>query len=86
MIALLLLAAVVSPMIHDRWSEPSRVKCASNLKQIGMGLILYVNDHGGSYPDTLAELITEADLNPEVFVCRWTTDTPAHSGTASRYQ
>ena len=28
----------------------NRIKCASNLRQIGQALLLYANDHGGAYP------------------------------------
>lgn len=47
----------------------NRVKCASNLRQIGQGIALYLNDHPGPHPDSFAPLIESADINPEVFIC-----------------
>jgi hypothetical protein len=41
----------------DRAREVAdRVKCASNLRQIGMALLLYSNDNRGAFPRTLADL------------------------------
>jgi len=47
----------------------NRVKCQSNLRSVGQGLLLYANDHGGQLPPRLGLLIAAADLRPEVFVC-----------------
>src|SRR4051812_13468259 len=33
-----------------------RVKCASNLRQIGMGLLLYANENRGAYPRTVFDV------------------------------
>ncbi len=55
-----------------------QVRCASNLKQIGLAMLLYGNANGRRYPDTLDELALfhGADLPPELFVCPDTSDTP----------
>jgi len=38
-----------------RTRDPSnRVKCASNLRQIGQAILLYTNENGGAYPRTVA--------------------------------
>ena len=34
----------------------NRVKCASNLRQIGQAILLYSNDNKGAYPRTLADI------------------------------
>lgn len=40
---------------QTRTREPAnRVKCASNLRQIGQAILLYSNENGGSYPRTIA--------------------------------
>jgi len=45
------------------------VKCSSNMRQMGPGVLLYANDHRGKYPPDLGTLVTDADINPEVFLC-----------------
>jgi prepilin-type processing-associated H-X9-DG protein len=62
----------------------NRIKCGSNLRQIGQGLELYANDHGGQYPAQLGALITNADLSPEVFVCPSSNDQNATGNTAQQ--
>ncbi|MCY2954737.1 MAG: hypothetical protein NTU53_22630 [Planctomycetota bacterium] len=59
----------------------NQVKCASNLRQIGQGIMLYANDRGGKFPPRLEVLITDVDLNPEVFVCPASNDKRATGPT-----
>jgi prepilin-type processing-associated H-X9-DG protein len=47
----------------------NRMKCSSNLRQIGQGIELYAKEHGGKYPDDIQQLIIHADVNPEVLIC-----------------
>ncbi|MGA2497267.1 MAG: hypothetical protein ABSH20_05975 [Tepidisphaeraceae bacterium] len=54
---------------YSGMTRANRVKCASNLRQIGQAIRLYANDNGGRFPDSLPVLVTSTDLNPEVFVC-----------------
>jgi prepilin-type processing-associated H-X9-DG protein len=54
----------------------SQRRCASNLRQIGQGIMLYANDHHGRYPAKLSELYTDADLSATVFICPASDDTP----------
>lgn len=63
---------------------PSRVRvtyswqiCASHLRQIGQGMLLYSNEYKGAYPDSFARLIQLEDCEPEIFVCGSSNDTPA---------
>lgn len=46
-----------------------RVKCASNLRQIWQGMMLYHRDHR-AWPQSPADLFLNADVNSEVFICR----------------
>jgi hypothetical protein len=67
---------VVTPD-HSHPREPAnRVKCASNLRQIGQGILLYSNDNG-VYPPTLGLLISTADINSEVMNCPSSDETRA---------
>jgi prepilin-type processing-associated H-X9-DG protein len=56
---------------YSRRPLAQRVRCASNLRQIGQALTLYANDHGGRLPDTLGQLFLhlKGDLTAEVLVC-----------------
>src|SRR5437016_495695 len=53
---LLLFGAAIVPAAISRWREQSnRVKCASNLRQIGQGMMMYSNNEtrtNGSFPRT----------------------------------
>lgn len=60
---------VNSPRPMYVMERPNRVKCASNLRQIGQGLELYAKENGGKYPDDFGLLITKTDLTVDVFVC-----------------
>ena len=47
----------------------NRVKCGSNMRQIGQGILLYANENKGKYPPDLGILVKTEDLTPEVFIC-----------------
>jgi prepilin-type processing-associated H-X9-DG protein len=52
-IALILVAiAFLLPTTHHTRGDGNRVKCASNLRQIGQALLMYANDNKGAYPRT----------------------------------
>jgi len=48
--------AFLVPMVHssNRGDGSNRVKCASNLRQIGQAILLYSNENHGAYPRTRA--------------------------------
>jgi prepilin-type processing-associated H-X9-DG protein len=58
-----------------------QVKCASNLKQIGLAMMLYANENEGFYPDTIDKLVYRDDLSSEIFCCPQASDTPAAGPT-----
>lgn len=69
------------PIFESRGREvANRVKCMSNLRQIGYALQLYAKDQGGHYPDDLAALLRE-DLPAAGFVCPSSNDVPAAGKT-----
>ncbi|MEM8873067.1 MAG: hypothetical protein AAGD32_02305 [Planctomycetota bacterium] len=50
--------------------EPRRqVRCAANLRMIGLGLMLYANDNDGQFPPVLATVLATQDLRPNDFTC-----------------
>jgi len=47
-----LLISILLPSLNRARETANRVKCASNLRQIGQALQLYANDNKGAYPRT----------------------------------
>jgi prepilin-type N-terminal cleavage/methylation domain-containing protein len=45
-----LLISILLPALNAAKERANRIKCASNLRQIGQGLMLYANDNKGAYP------------------------------------
>ncbi len=62
-------AAVLVPSLSRASETANRVKCASNLRMIGLAMTLYSNENGGRYPNTLGDLVRKQDVSVEVFVC-----------------
>lgn len=62
-----ILPSVLLPSLNRARESANRVKSASNLRQIGQGMLLYANDNQGKYPATMGELLAE-DLALEVFI------------------
>jgi prepilin-type processing-associated H-X9-DG protein len=61
---------------HGNWG-----KCLSNIHQIGLAIMLYQNDFGGTYPDTLAQLLQNEQITASVFICPSSNDTSADGPT-----
>ena len=49
-----LLISILLPSLNRARETANRVKCASNLKQIGLAILLYSNENRGAYPRTKA--------------------------------
>jgi hypothetical protein len=61
----------------DRRERENRVSCQFHMRMIGQGLMLYASEHGGQFPKQFAQLISDADINPEIFNCPATPDQKA---------
>jgi prepilin-type N-terminal cleavage/methylation domain-containing protein/prepilin-type processing-associated H-X9-DG protein len=48
-----LLISILLPSLNRARETANRVKCASNLRQIGQAILLYTNDSKGPYPRTV---------------------------------
>jgi prepilin-type processing-associated H-X9-DG protein len=48
------LTAFMTSCVQHRGEGSGRIKCASNLRQIGQAILLYSNDNHGAYPRTRA--------------------------------
>jgi predicted Zn finger-like uncharacterized protein/prepilin-type processing-associated H-X9-DG protein len=71
-----LLISILLPSLNRAREVANRVKCASNMRQIGQGMLLYANDNKGQYPPDLATLMKAEQLDPNVFICPSSNDTP----------
>lgn len=65
--------SILMPPLCASKPQAYRVKCASNLHQIGQAIQLYVADQK-TLPDDAVKLIAACDLSPNVFVCPSTQD------------
>jgi len=48
-----LLISILLPSLNKARETANRVKCAANLKQIGLAISLYANENKGNYPRTI---------------------------------
>lgn len=69
LIACVCMASILIPSLGRAREAAHRVKCASNLRQIGQGIQLYANEHRGEFPDTFERLLLNGDVDAAVFVC-----------------
>jgi prepilin-type N-terminal cleavage/methylation domain-containing protein/prepilin-type processing-associated H-X9-DG protein len=70
-----LLISILLPSLNRARETANRVKCASNLRQIGQAILLYSNENRGAYPRTVAA--------PAAATQTPTWGTPVGNGTAS---
>lgn len=67
------------PALGRSREAANRVKCASNIRQIGQGIALYGAENRGKYPADLGEILRTQDLGIEVFTCPSSNvDVPGH--------
>jgi prepilin-type processing-associated H-X9-DG protein len=78
-------SSILLPSLNRAREQAQRVKCASNLRQIGQAAQLFANDHNGNFPDTAEQLLAHSDLESIVFVCPSSNDTAA-PGADSKIQ
>jgi hypothetical protein len=75
------LIGLLIPKLYQAEAMANLVQSNSNLKQIGLGIALYSNEHNGQYPDSFGTLLAAEYLNVYVFVSPQSNDTPAHGAT-----
>jgi prepilin-type N-terminal cleavage/methylation domain-containing protein len=71
-----LLISILLPSLNRARETANRVKCASNLRQLGQAMLLYANESKGSYPRTT---YVAADANAGTW-----NDALASSGTPAK--
>src|SRR5687768_4496320 len=81
-----LLISILLPSLNRAREQANRVKCASNLRQIGQGIQMYANENKGNFPRTyfdpgLADSIadTTGATQPKSF-----SETPGQAGPVQK--
>jgi prepilin-type processing-associated H-X9-DG protein len=69
-----MLVAVMLPSLCRSSETANRVKCGSNLRQIGQAIAFYAQKHGGQYPPSLAVLPSFEDITSDVMICPSSND------------
>jgi prepilin-type processing-associated H-X9-DG protein len=67
-----MMVGVMVPSLNRARETANRVKCASNMRQLGQGILLYSNDNRGKYPPDYATLVSymlEMGIDPAVLLC-----------------
>jgi prepilin-type processing-associated H-X9-DG protein len=63
-----MMLGTIMPSLARSRMVANRVKSASNLRQIGQGMLLYSNENKGKYPADFGELLLTQDLTAQVFI------------------
>jgi prepilin-type processing-associated H-X9-DG protein len=69
-----MLVSVMLPSLCRSRESANRIKCASNLRQIGQAIALYAQEHAGQYPPSFAVLLSTQDITPELVTCPSSND------------
>lgn len=77
----LLAFALILPNMGRASERGNRVKCSSNLRQIGLGFQMYANDNQGQLPPDLMTILATQELTSAVFNCPSSSDVPAAGAT-----
>src|ERR1041385_399201 len=64
-----LLISILLPSLNRARETANRVKCGSNMRQIGQAMLLYSNENKAKYPPDLGTLVKTEDISIEVFTC-----------------
>lgn len=63
------MVSILLPSLNRARETANRVKCASNMRQIGMAMFLYATDNQGRFPDDLGQVVLTQDIVLDVFIC-----------------
>jgi prepilin-type processing-associated H-X9-DG protein len=64
-----LLLSIMLPSLNRARETANRVKCASNMRQIGQGIILYANENKGNFPPDQGTIFLTQDIHHSRFIC-----------------
>jgi prepilin-type processing-associated H-X9-DG protein len=66
--AVLVAGSLLLPYLNRAREGGGRIRCPSNMAQLGKAMLLYGNDNRGQLPSQLTDLFSQ-DVTPEVFCC-----------------
>ena len=81
-----ILAGMLLPALSRARGEARKAVCKSNLKQIGLGIAMYANDHDENYPQKLEELYDQYVTAKQIFHCPSTGKPKAGPGIQFSYR
>jgi prepilin-type processing-associated H-X9-DG protein len=73
--------SVMLPALNRSRETAMRVRCAVNMQQVGVAVMMYANDNNGNYPQDLGALVKSEYLKIDPFICpAGNTGYPDHLG------
>ena len=75
--------SILLPSLNRAREMANRIKCQSNMSQIGKGIMLYANENRGAFPPDLPKLVADEGVDPSALVCPSSDDTAG--GTTTSY-
>ena len=75
-----LLISILLPSLNKARETANKAKCASNLHQIGLAIILYQNDNNQAYPKTIQDTMPASPMT-----VTWGTGSVSPSATADPF-
>lgn len=64
-----MMLGILLPSLNRARDQARIVACSSDLRQIGLAMTMYANDHNGRYPQRLGELLPYTNGSPAIFIC-----------------
>ena len=81
-----ILAGMLLPALSRAREQARQVACKSNLKQIGLAIAMFANDHDANYPDKLEDLFDQYLMAKQVLHCPSTGKPKAGPGMECSYR
>ncbi len=76
-VAVAMMGSIMLPSLTRARETANRVKCASNMRQIGQAILHYANENKGHYPPDLATVLRTQAITSNEFVCPASKDKAA---------